>query len=238
MGKAIMNKEKKKKGMFSFKKSLKSDSKYPILNYFRVERYFTRPLASLIVRAVFNTRITPNQITWVSFFIAILSSAAFCMGQPTYFLVAGILVQLSSIVDCADGMLARSKEMCTPYGAYLDLFLDRITDFLIFSSINIGYFLYARDIKIFVIGAFSIALYFLQVSLYYLMKNYRKNDKLGEAAEERGLIIFVILVFSVLNRLDILIYALLLETALNVIIKFVMFIRWGQIKQGDGCPKT
>jgi len=42
--------------------------------------------------------------------------------------VAGILVQLASIVDGVDGELARARNMASPVGAFLDSLLDRIAD--------------------------------------------------------------------------------------------------------------
>ena len=112
-------------------KSIKDNSPIPILKHFRWERYFTRPAASLIVKAVFRTSITPNQLTYVSFFIGIAATAAYCMGTPLFFIFGGILVQLGSIFDCADGQLARAKDMRTRFGTYLDLFLDRISDTMV-----------------------------------------------------------------------------------------------------------
>ena len=213
---------------FSFEKSLKEDAKYPVLNYFRVERYFTRPLASLLVRMVFKTRVTPNQLTVIAFFIGLAGAFLYTRGEPVYFLWGGILAQLSSIVDCADGMLARSKGMCSKYGAFLDLFLDRITDFFFFSCISIGWYFYSGDLKLLIACLLGIGLYFLQVTLYYLTRNYLEITKTGEAAEPRGLLIFLILVFSVINQLDILMVITIVATVINNIIKVVNLIRLGR----------
>ncbi len=213
---------------FSFQKSLKDDAAYPVLNYLRVERYFTRPLASLLVRLVFRTNLTPNQLTVIAFFIGLGSAYLYTYGEPVYFLWGGILAQLASIVDCADGMLARSKGLCSKYGAFLDLFLDRVTDFLLFSGIAVGHYLYSGDLKLFIACLFGIGLYFLQVTLYYLTRNYLDIEKTGEAAEPRGLLIFLIFVFSAVNRLDILMYITLFATVINNMIKVVNLVRLGR----------
>lgn len=226
-----MTGKKKDAHKFEFRKSLKEDSKYPILNYFRVERYFTRPLASLVVRAVFNTSITPNQITLFSFFVGVCGAISFSRGKPIYFLLGGILAQLASIFDCADGMLARSKGLCSEYGAYLDLFLDRITEFLIFSSISIGYYIFSNDLRLFIACLFGIGLFFMQLALYYLTKIYQKNTKPGEAAEARGLCIFLIMVFSIFNRLDLLIYLLLITIVCIILIRIGNLIRLGLLSR-------
>lgn len=222
-----MKKKEKIVYRFDFYKSLKADSKYPILNYFRVERYFTRPLASLIVRAVINTFITPNQITIFSFFLGIGAGLCMCVGKPEYFIAGGILAQLCSIFDCADGMLARARNTCSDYGAYLDLFLDRITDLFLLGSLAIGYFRYSKDLTFFIVSLFGIMLYFLQVSLYYLTKIYKKNYLFGEAAEARGLYIFLFFTFSLANQLRLLITIYIIATVTNNIIKIVNLVRLG-----------
>lgn len=218
-----MNVKKKNVMMFDFRKSLKEESWYPYLQYFRVERYFTRPLASLIVRAVFHTSITPNHLTYISFYLGVLSGVFYCFGEPLYFIIAGILIQLSSVFDCADGMLARSKDMCTHYGAYLDLFLDRITDLFFFGGIVIGYYVYSGNITFFIAGIFAVALAFLEMTLHYVIRNYKKREKPGEAAAARGLIIFVIFILSLLNRLDIIIWALLVGVIIDISYKVLQF---------------
>jgi len=212
---------------FDFQKSLKEVTPYPILNYIRVERHFTRPLASFIARAVYNTSITPNQLTYFAFFLGICSGISFLMGEYVFFVTGGILAQLSSIFDCADGMLARSKNLCSEYGAILDIFLDRIADFFIYGGMAIGYYQHSENLTIFLIGIFGLALYFLQTTLYYLMIMY-KSKKTGLAAEARGLVIFGLLVFSILNWLDLFIYILSFLMICSVVLKLINFIRWGR----------
>ena len=149
------------------------------------------------------------------------------MGEYAFFVLGGIFAQLSSIFDCADGMLARSKNLCSEYGAALDIFLDRIADFIGYSGLIVGYFRYSENLTVFHIGLFSLALYFLQTTLYYLMIMY-KSKKTGLAAEARGFTVFVMLFFSLLNRLDLFIFIVAFETVANVGFKFIKFIRWGK----------
>ena len=220
-----MRTEDKSAMKFDFQKSLKEVDRYLIINYLRVERYIARPLASLIVRAVFNTQVTPNQITYFSFLLGICSSILFAFGEHFYFILGGVFSLLSLIFDCADGMLARTKNMTSTYGTYLDLFLDRITDFLIFSGIAIGYYFYSGNITILIICIFGIALYFLQVTLYYIIRSYQGKKNTGDSAEARSLTIFIILFFAIINRIDLLIYILVLQTLINIPLKIIYFVR-------------
>lgn len=93
-----------------------------------ISRHINRKLSEPMARLLAKTRVTPNQMTWASFSIAFLSFISFIFGQN---IVAGLLVQLSSIVDGIDGSLARRKGMASEFGGFLDSVLDRYADILI-----------------------------------------------------------------------------------------------------------
>ena len=81
-----------------------------------------------MARLFAKTRITPNQMSWAAFGIAVLSFISFIFGQN---IIGGLLVQLSSIVDGVDGGIARLKGMTSTFGGFLDSMLDRYADILI-----------------------------------------------------------------------------------------------------------
>jgi phosphatidylglycerophosphate synthase len=87
--------------------------------------YVMRPLAAVVVAAIHRTRITPNQITLFSFFIAFVGSALLAL-LPTYEggLVAILVIEVAYLFDCADGMLARYKKLASPTGHLFDFFVD------------------------------------------------------------------------------------------------------------------
>jgi len=95
-----------------------------------------RKISRLITRFFVPTGITPNQITFISFSIALLSSAAFTVG---FNILGGLLAQLSSIVDGVDGEIARLKGLTSPFGAFYDAVLDRYAD----AAIILGMILWA-----------------------------------------------------------------------------------------------
>ena len=72
---------------------------------------------------------TPNVITIISFIIAIISGIFFLLKK---YILAGILAQVSSIVDGCDGEVARIKSMRSKFGAIFDSILDRYADSFIF----------------------------------------------------------------------------------------------------------
>lgn len=191
----------------------------------QVNKYLNRPIASLIVRAVYGTRVTPNQLTYLSFVIGLAGAYFFFRGEPSAFIAGGILAQVSSIVDCADGMLARAKNQMSEFGATLDLFLDRISEFFLLAGYVVGYFRYAGRLNLLVLGLVTMALYFLQTSLYYLTKNYLMDGKRGETAENRGWFMFLMFLFAVVNRLDYGIYVLFVVSVTTNFFLTVNFFR-------------
>jgi CDP-L-myo-inositol myo-inositolphosphotransferase len=148
-------------------------------------------------------------VTVASFFIGVIGAVFFSLGRYEFFIVGGICTQLSSIVDCADGMLARKKNMSSDYGAYLDLFLDRINEFFIMTGYAAGLYISSGNLTQLILIGIAISLYYLQVTLFYITKKYLRNDKTGETAEVRALLLFLIFVFAVTNRLDLGVYTLL-----------------------------
>ena len=90
-----------------------------------VSRYVNRRVSRPISRWLARTPATPNQVSVVSFVIALASLGLF-VGD--YSVWAGVAVQVSSIVDGVDGDLARLKGMSTRFGGFFDAVLDRYAD--------------------------------------------------------------------------------------------------------------
>ena len=208
---------------------MKRVSSYPFLHkYLPADRYLIRPPASLIVKAVFKTDITPNQLTWTSLVFALLAALAYLGGRPVFFALGGCLTLVSTIFDAADGMLARAKNMTSRYGAYLDLFLDRIADFVVMIGATIGYFKYSRSYAFLIFGLVTVGLYFLQLGLYYINLLYTRAEKNGEGAEAKSLAVCYIFVVSVLGRPDAILAGIFLMALSGTVIKLARFLRKGR----------
>ena len=196
-----------------------------------VDRLLNRPAAALLVKAVFHTRITPNQLTWVSAVLGCISGALFAQGKPTSFILAGIAAQLSSIIDGADGMLARARGACSEYGSHLDLFLDRIIDFSVFAGIAVGASRYFQAPHLLTLGLLATGLYQLQIILFYLTKSYLKSPERGDTGEARAMLYWAVLIFGVTSRPDIFIYLLLAETVVLNTFRLGYFVSLGDHKR-------
>jgi phosphatidylglycerophosphate synthase len=214
---------------FDFEKSMKNVRSYPFLHkYLPFDRYVVRPPASLIVKALFRTAITPNQLTVTSLFFALLAAVAFSYGRPVYFAVGGGLTLVSTIFDAADGMLARAKDMTSRYGAFLDIFLDRIADFAVLAGASYGYYAYTRNQAFLTLGLVTIGIYFLQLTLYYIEMLYTRAEKSGEGAEAKSLAVCYIFVVSIAGRPDLILVAVFLMSVTSGVIKIIRFLRRGR----------
>ena len=85
-----------------------------------------------MARLLAKTPATPNQVSLASFAIALGSLGLFLSGHNIW---AGVAAQASSIVDGADGDLARLKNMSTPFGGFFDAVLDRYADVAILAGL-------------------------------------------------------------------------------------------------------
>ncbi len=100
---------------------------------------FAGPVANRLLQPIADIQwITPNLITISSLIIGII--AAYCFYSGAY-ITGAILVQLSFIVDCMDGQLARYRQQFSKLGAWLDRISDRIKDFLYFFALALGFYL-------------------------------------------------------------------------------------------------
>lgn len=99
-------------------------SKLPKEHKFTDLSDYGRPIARWIARGLKETKFTPIHVTWL-FVLSALISFLFMLEE--YFWVAGFFLLLKSVLDAADGELARIKE--TP--SYTGRFFDSISDFVL-----------------------------------------------------------------------------------------------------------
>ena len=93
-----------------------------------VSRYINRRISNPIARLLARTKMTPNQVSWTAFGLAVLTFVSFIYNCN---IAGGLLAQLSSIIDGVDGSLARLKGTSSAFGGFLDSILDRYSDILI-----------------------------------------------------------------------------------------------------------
>ncbi len=103
-----------------------------------VNRYFHNSIAGQIVNILKNTWVTPDQVTYISIFIGLISAYIFSLGTPWSFFLAGIVLELVLILDCVDGQLARVKKCASDLGRLLDGIAGYIIYLAVLGGIMIG----------------------------------------------------------------------------------------------------
>ncbi|MEK6603317.1 MAG: CDP-alcohol phosphatidyltransferase family protein, partial [Nitrospirota bacterium] len=91
-----------------------------------VDRHFNRKCSKWITSALLQTPLTPNGVTVLAAFVGLLSGAVFAWGGYAAGIAGALLFQLSAILDCCDGEVARLKFMESPFGEQLDVALDNV----------------------------------------------------------------------------------------------------------------
>ena len=101
-------------------------------------RFVARPLAAVLLVPLRATPITPNQVTLLTLVVFAAGAAmlALCPGWRQLVIAAGVL-ELSYVLDCVDGQLARLKGTSSPVGAHLDFLMDELKAFLLIAAVGI-----------------------------------------------------------------------------------------------------
>ncbi len=106
------------------------------------------------------TNITPNALTLVAFGMKIISAGFFLNGTHPFLVGGALLYQLSYLLDCIDGTVARLKNMTSPLGRYLDHTCD-----LISGVINVLALGYGQGM---LTSPYIIGILFAHISIYYI----------------------------------------------------------------------
>jgi phosphatidylglycerophosphate synthase len=101
-------------------------------------RFVARPLAAVLLAPLCKTRVTPNQITFLSLITFVASMAVLALERGYFWLVgAALVLQLSYVLDCVDGQLARLRHSSSPVGAHLDFLMDEFKAFMLVAASGI-----------------------------------------------------------------------------------------------------
>ena len=154
-----------------------------------------------MVRMLYPTPITPNQITVLSFFVGLLSMGFYVSGRSDSLVWGALFLYGKVLLDNIDGNLARVRGTSSRLGR----FLDSLTDFLVTVMIYIGISFYlvrtTEDNGFWFLGLFGLLTCFMQSTffVFYLVSytsrvgSYDKNrvdesitEEDQSAAEENG----------------------------------------------------
>lgn len=105
-------------------------------------RLYMREVSLRVDRHLVNTRVTPNQLTYVMTVAGALAAPALLVPGITGALLGVLMVQLYLLLDCVDGEIARWKKQYSLAGVYL----DRVAAYLCDAAVLVGFGLRAADL--------------------------------------------------------------------------------------------
>ena len=200
-----------------------------------VSRYVNRKASEPMAQLLAKTKITPNQITWVAFGIALLSFVSFILGHN---IIAGLLVQLSSIVDGIDGSLARLKGMTSTFGGFLDSVLDWYADILIVLGLTLWSVSRETYPGIWVVGFLAIAGTFLvSYTAARIGSNHRHLFEKGlKSLASRDIRLFLIMLGAVIGQAYFCLITIAALTNLAVFYRLIYMYRYLGQKENQSKP--
>ncbi|GGK26754.1 transferase [Streptomyces camponoticapitis] len=101
-----------------------------------------REISLRVDRYLVNTRVTPNQLTYVMTVAGALAAPALLVPGIAGAVLGVLMVQLYLLLDCVDGEVARWKKQYSMTGVYL----DRVAAYLCDAAVLVGFGLRAADL--------------------------------------------------------------------------------------------
>jgi phosphatidylglycerophosphate synthase len=121
------------------------------INWFT--EHVARPPAAVVVYALRNTRVTPNQVTFLSALVAAGAGVMLALLPGwTWLVVAALVFEFSFVLDCADGQLARLRKTASPLGHLLDFLMDELKAMFIFGCVAIRLWRDTGDARMLLVG--------------------------------------------------------------------------------------
>ena len=122
----------------------------------------SKPISMIVVK----TSLTPNQITIFSGILGMIGAFFLMQHSRANLITAAVFIQLFTILDLVDGDIARIKGLHSHFGKWLDVFFDKLNDFLIILGLSIGVYLKTNEIYTLYLGIILMGLvFFIQFSM-------------------------------------------------------------------------
>lgn len=152
--------------------------------------FVTSPIAIAANYFVVDVKwLTPNIITALSFIVAIISVVFIVMGGLSNFIIAALLIQLSHVLDCMDGQMARYRKTSSFFGSYFDKFTDHVQVIIWFCAVGYAAYVQSQSVQPVFLAFIGVAFYSLRgyvkyVALYTEMS--KDNTYLTQLAAEEA----------------------------------------------------
>jgi len=142
-------------------------------------RFINRKISLFISRLLSPTRVTPNQVTFVSLAIGLAAGLAFTSPRPAMQIAGALLFLAHAILDGCDGELARLKFLESRWGGVVDFWGDNVVHSAVFAGIAVSW---SRSVG----AAWPLALGALAVAGTLLSAGFVFHSTMRTAASRGG----------------------------------------------------
>ncbi|WP_327399846.1 CDP-alcohol phosphatidyltransferase family protein [Streptomyces sp. NBC_01288] len=115
--------------------------------------HFISPYSRYIARWCARRGLTPNQVTTASLLTALIAAGSAATGTRGGYVVAGVLLLCSFVLDCVDGQIARYALQYSTLGAWLDATFDRAKEYAYYAGLALGAARSGDDVWALALGA-------------------------------------------------------------------------------------
>ena len=105
-----------------------------------VDTHFNRPLGRPLSRLLIHTRISPNQVSIFGILLGVFAAYCFTLGLAQWMILGAVLLQLSAVMGCIDGDLARMGFKETAVGKWIELGGNQMVRLCLFAGLGAGVF--------------------------------------------------------------------------------------------------
>ena len=122
-----------------------------------ISKHFNRKISTSISKYLVNTKITPNQISFLILLLSIPTFFILAKGTYPWLIFGGIMIQFLSIIDGVDGEISRLNSKAALWGAWLDPILDRYVVIFVIAGMAYGYWNATGNIIILLVSILAMA---------------------------------------------------------------------------------
>jgi hypothetical protein len=129
----------------------------PVDGFFSV--FVVRKVSRALTWRLLPTGVAPNTVTVVSLLVGLLTAVLCGIGGWGLLVVAAVLLQVSLVLDCVDGEIARYARRFSPLGAWLDVTGDRLKENGVYAGLALWSFRAGNDVWVWALLTMALIAY-------------------------------------------------------------------------------
>jgi phosphatidylglycerophosphate synthase len=137
-----------------------------------------------VVRLLYPTSVTPNQITFLSLLFGLASAGFYFSGIPDALVWGAIFLYVKVFLDNVDGNLARVRGTTSRFGRFLDSLTDFGVTVLVYIAVTVYLVRTTAMPEYWILGLFGLVACFLQSTFFvFYLVNY--TSRVGSYEKNR-----------------------------------------------------